>query len=228
LDGGLWRTGVQKQPTLLGITSEVFALFNNEMWVKFLKDIVNLASHGYKYYCRADIPEEKAHKVESVFKKLSERYQCGLSKDQKYRRKKKGLANYEIKRWERHIIVMRTEGKELDPCGDIWFSLEKKPYDLSVGPHLRLYVGKAPTGRKFTVYLARNTYRWLREILREDIIYDRDSEFKKHLSWISDLPAFSGICHQMKELRKYLNNFARSNRYRLKVPVLRLKNINRQ
>ena len=53
------------------------------MWVKFLKDIVNLASHGYVYYCRADIPERKASRVRSVLKKLSQRYQCGLSKDQK-------------------------------------------------------------------------------------------------------------------------------------------------
>jgi len=197
------------------------------MWTKFLKDIVNLASHGYVYYCRADIPERKASKVKSVLRKLSQRYQCGLSKDQKYRRKKQGLANYEIKSWERHIIVMRTKGEELDPCGDIWFSLEKKPYDLFVGPYLHVYVGKARAGKKFTVYLARDTYRWLREVLREDIIYNRDEEFQKHLKWISALPAFSGIAHQIQQLRKYLNQFSKTNRHRLRIKAqdIRLRNI---
>jgi len=195
------------------------------MWIRFLKDIINLASHGYRYYCRVDIPERKAHKVESVFKKLSQRYECGLSKDQKYRRKRQGLANYEIKQWSRYIIVLRTEGQELPRCGDIWHCFEEKPYDLFVGPQLHLYVGKAKTGRKFTAYLARDTYRWLREILREDIMYNRDNELKKHLSWITNLPAFSGICHQIQQLQDYLNGFAKSKRFKLRIPQLQLKSI---
>lgn len=70
---------------------------------------VGYLARGYYFYVSGKIPERKdPRKVDA---KLIRRYGIDLSRGQRYRRKKAGLANMQYIRHERYFLLMATHGE---------------------------------------------------------------------------------------------------------------------
>lgn len=91
-------------------------LCNN--WQALLEQIVNLCGNGYYYYHISYLPVRKKEKRKEIDKKIIEKYNLEKdTKDKRYQRKKKGLANFAFLRWEHILVILHTEGKIIYPNG---------------------------------------------------------------------------------------------------------------
>jgi len=173
-------------------------------WIVYVQQILNNAGHGYVSYCPIVIPTEKKDKAVAIDAKLNEKYITNISKDVRYRRKKKGLANCIYIRWDIHAVILRSSGEWLneDP-GDRFYSFHHVPYVFPAGNWIYVKVGPAKTGKKFTAYLNKESYRNIKEVLRENIEHRRLDVLDKYYGRLAGLPAYSGILSQMGELRRF-------------------------
>lgn len=174
-------------------------------WVEYARQILNFAGHGYEHYCPIIIPIKKSDKVEQIDKKILAKYPlCQYTKDQRYRAKKLFLANYIYLRWGCNAIIMHSTGQNhivQDP--DKFYNLSETPYMFKVGDWVSIKIYRAKTGKKYTAYLTKQSYRDIKALLRENIEHKQWDIFEKHYNRLSSLPAFSGILTQMNELYRF-------------------------
>lgn len=71
----------------------------------------NVLPHGYWYYVTGRIPAGKD--PGAVDRKLIGKYACLLSRSERARRKKAGLANVRYLRWQEFWVLIATEGEHL-------------------------------------------------------------------------------------------------------------------
>ena len=196
-------------------------------WTEYTRQVLNFAGHGYVYFCPISIPQKKMDKVEQIDKKIIEKYpMCEWGKDKRYRAKKMGMANFVYLRWATNGIIMHTTGNvpEIkDP--DRWNHLDQATYELPVGPWIKIKIGKARTGKKYTAYLTKRSYRSVKAVLRENIDHRRFDEFEKYYYRLEALPAFSGIVSQMGELYRFFRAEIKKKRVSMDLRPLVLKRI---
>lgn len=169
-------------------------------WIPFVEQIIRFASHGYHWYARVDIPEKKASVAGRVDEKIKQKFlEIMLSKDQRYRRKKAGDANYVYLRWDRCGLLLKSRGRSSACDDERWHFLRDRPYEFPVGEYLELKVG--PGGKsKYTCYLTRKSYRAIKTLLRELFEDQRWEQLQKQWYALSLLPAWSGIVSQVNQL----------------------------
>jgi len=191
-------------------------------WIEYTKQVLNFAGHGYVYFCPIYIPQKKIDKAEQIDKKIIEKYpMCEWGKDKKYRAKKMGMANFIYLRWNTNGIIMHTAGnvpEVKDP--DRWNHLDRVAYELPIGPWIKIKIGKARTGKKYTAYLTKESYRNIKALLCENIAHRRWDEFIKHYHRLENLPAFSGMLTQMNGL--YRSCLGEIKRYKGKITLEKL------
>ncbi|GEM_PF-1470947 len=191
-------------------------------WTEYIKQILNFAGHGYEYYCPVNIPTNKRDKAIQVDNKILEKYpSCKWNKDQRYKAKKANKANYAYIRWDLYGIILHTLGQELE-CNDPdrFYHLREKPYVIPVGEWLEIKISKARTGKKYTAYMSKASYRNIKALLCEYIEHRQWDAFIKHYYRLENLPAFSGILVQMDELYRFCR--AEIKRYKAKVELRKL------
>ena len=177
-------------------------------------------THGYEFYCPILIPEKKADRAERVDKKILDKYPMLLwGKDQKYRAKKAGKANFAYVRWGRCAVILHTKGlvpEVQDP--DRFYHVRENPYTFPVGSWIEVKISPSKTGKRYTAYLTKQSYRNLKALLRENIEHRRLEVFEKYYKRLEGLPAFSGILGQMRELYRFCRSEIRKvdRQYRLK------------
>ncbi len=69
----------------------------------------NYLPHGYWFYVTGHVPDGKD--AQAVDRKILDRYGIELSRQQRARRKLKGLANLHYVRFERFFVILATHGK---------------------------------------------------------------------------------------------------------------------
>lgn len=177
-------------------------------WMQFVRQILNYAGHGYVYYSYTKIPVEKENKIKQIEKKIISKYpMCEWDKDKRYRAKKNGKANYAYIRWGLHFVMLRTEGQECIPEDPERFkSFSDEPLVFDVGEWIKIKISKAKTGKKYTAYLAKSSYRSIKALLQENIEHKQKDVFFKNYNKLQELPAFSGILEQMEKLRLFCRN----------------------
>ena len=70
---------------------------------------VGYVTHGYWFYVTGEIPDDKEPR--DVDRKLIEKYDIDISKWQRVRRKKEGLANVHYIRFDRQFVLIATRGR---------------------------------------------------------------------------------------------------------------------
>lgn len=174
-------------------------------WTEYVKQILNFAGHGYEYYCPISIPANKEHKVNIIDRKIVTKYpMVEWGKDRRYKAKKTGWANYAYLRWHLSGILLHTNGLEAhieDP--DTFSRLSEVPYVVKIGTLVDIKIGSARTGKKYTAYLTKESFRNIKALLRENIEHRRLDAFKEYYDNLETLPAFSGILAQMEELYRF-------------------------
>jgi len=189
-------------------------------WQGFLQMIVYLCSRGYNFYCLTLFPIKKKQKWEAVDKKLIERYRCNLSKFQKARKKKKGVANFAYLRWENHSLIMHTKGIIEVKVEDQFKDVKKIPILIRVSDNIEIKVYN--DDGKYTCRLSKDSYRGLKSVLWDIAKTKNLTKIKKEWDKLNGLPTYSGILEQKKLLRKYLVKQARKHQVKLSESDLRL------
>jgi len=169
-------------------------------WIPFVERIIRFASHGYHWYARVDIPQKKASVATKIDSKIMEKFpETTLSKDQRYRRKKAGYANYVYLRYNRWGLLLKSRGKSSPRDDENWSHFAKTPYEFPVGEYLELKIG--PGGKsKYTCYLTRRSYRAIKTLLRELFEDQRWEQLERQWHALSLLPAYSGMISQVNQL----------------------------
>jgi hypothetical protein len=81
-----------------------------------------VANRGYLFFVTGHVPRDKA--PEETDRKLAERYGFALSKYQRYRRKRRGVASIQYVRHGRFFVMFATRGAHA------WFEGEQWPREL--------------------------------------------------------------------------------------------------
>jgi len=90
-----------------GREMEYRCVYESEQQV--VRQVVLLATKGYRFYVQGSIPEHKD--PAKTDRKIVEQYGLSPSKWQQARRKKQGLANVQYLRWGREFLIMATRGE---------------------------------------------------------------------------------------------------------------------
>lgn len=192
-----------------------------DKWTEFIKQILNHAGHGYEFYCPVVIPAKKAGRVEKIDVKISNKYNIDVTKDVRYRRKKKGLANYVYLRCGLQAVILKSKGQEAEiQDRDKFLALKEKPYEIKIGEWISIKLGPARMGKKYTVYLTKSTYRSIKAMLQENIEHRRFDALDKYYLRLQELPAYSGILAQTGELCRFCRS--ELSRHKLKHKLQRL------
>lgn len=190
-------------------------------WQTFAMGVLRFASHGYHWYARVDIPEEKMALASRVDVKICSKYpEIGFGKDKRYQAKKGGKANYAYLRWNKWGILLKSRGEKSPRDDEIWHEFKRVPYIFRVSEFLELKIG--PGGRsKYTCYLTKSSYRGLKTLLREYFEDQRFDELVKQYQALSELPAFSGLIHQANNLWRVARTWRLPRGYAIRKPKLK-------
>lgn len=177
-----------------------------DSWKDFVKLMLNHAGHGYVKYSFFMIPNKKIAKAECIDRKILQKYQeAGYNKDQRYRHKKAGQANFAYLRWQHVGVVLCTEGEVKErPDADKFVRLDAEPLIFALGAMIEIKIAKAKAGKNYTVFLSKKSYREIKAVLRENLRHHRTAVAEEYWDRLRGLPAFSGILEQTRELTKWI------------------------
>lgn len=175
-------------------------------WKDFVKLLLNHAGHGYVEYSSFVIPDKKITKAEAIDRKILNKYpEAGHNKDQRYRNKRAGKANFAYLRWQNVGVILCTEGDVKErPDPDQFVRLDSAPLIFAVGSTVEIKIAKAKAGRKYTAFLSKQSFRTIKGILRDNIRHHRIEVAVKYWDRLRGLPAFSGILEQTRELARWI------------------------
>ena len=170
-------------------------------WKNYIYVILLNVSKGYWYYSQFRYPERKKEKWLLIDKKIIEKYQTNITKDQRYRRKKKNLANYRFFRWENQCILLRTEGTQIREDDEKWKKLEGKEKILIIVGNTEFEIKNI--NKKFSVKLSKNTFKEIKAEIRNKLEKKLVNQALFEIEKISNLPNYQFLKKQKQELVKY-------------------------
>lgn len=200
-------------------------LIRTKNWTDYVRQIVICASHGYQEFFQVVLPEAKANRSEHVIRRLLATYpEVELDYNRRYRRKKRGEANMALVWWDHRGCVLRTQGAwTARPNEDVLVHIDAVPLLVPVGERITIRIGKARAGHKYTAYLARPSYRWIRGMLQENLSHRRTAAVAEEWERAMKLPGFAGIYAQMRDLHTFLRSEERRHGVKLRLPPPRLR-----
>ena len=177
-------------------------LVSNSNWKNFLYVLLTNISQGYWYFSGFEYPFSKLEKWKNLDQKMLQKYPILLSKDQRYRRKKQGKANFRFFRWENQAVFLRTEGEYIPPKSDEnWRKIEGKE-------KLRIKTGNITfeifnLQNTYTIKLSRENFREIKAEIRELLEKKNIDYALKKISNLNGLPNYKGIFQQKTEIIKF-------------------------
>lgn len=168
-------------------------------WQGFIQQLVNLMSHGYRYYCVINLPEKKRDTWGNIDKKLIQKYSANMGKDKRYRRLLQGDANHIYLRWGNRALILRTPGRVLE-ADDVFFDLNDKPLLVRAGGTLQLKIVSTGIKGRCTVYIDKGVYREIKAELLNHVRYRRLDVVQKRFDVLDGIPRYSGITQQKAQL----------------------------
>lgn len=188
-----------------------------ESWQVFLQRIMDFVSTGHYYHHAHVQPEKRRGKLANIDKKIIERFETTISKDQRYRRKKKNLVNYVYLRWELTLIILKTDGE--DSCEERstqkFHHIRDTPLEITIGSELQLKLTKEEMTKAkdkqkrkqgYTYYLTKQCYRNIKAALLEDVEHRRKDAVIYRFNALNNIPAYAGIIKHKKLLKKVVLN----------------------
>lgn len=166
----------------------------------------NLLTAGYRYYVVGRIPEGKD--PQRVDAKLKAKYDLGLSRWQRARRKRAGSASVRYLRHGRLFVMLSTEGKHR------WFEDERsqirdaRRVPLKIAGYAISLCGKG-TGKgrsafRVRVSLRRSTYNDLKAYFL-DLATHRSAENLRKELWSLPFEPYSGVRRQIVGIVRAVN-----------------------
>jgi hypothetical protein len=171
---------------------------------EFCRAVLRLAGQGYTQYKINEIPEKKGlpHIKKRILKKVDDRYQIEITKDQRYYKKSKGFANYGAFEYRNKIYIFKTEGV-VAPGEENGFNKIPKDLNFVISDYLTLILYRDERG-KLTFRLSKTNYRSIKEQLKQAMQRGDGAKFHTIQKKIRNLPPYRGIGKQKGELLRYL------------------------
>lgn len=171
-------------------------------WQGLIQQVVYQVSRGYRYYHVTYYPDHKKDRWPAIDKKLMKKYPI-LSKDQRYRRKMAGAANFFIIRWQHCAVILMSPGGHGE-LGDRFDVIQDKPLSIKVSNIIELIIHHGATGKGITVHFSRECYRGLKAILWDAAHTGKRKLLIEEFNRLNGIPAWSGISEQKGQLLTYL------------------------
>lgn len=169
----------------------------------FCRNILSYVGAGYSDYKINVIPEKKAAdalKVSRIQKKIIEKYDTDLTKDQRYYKKSKGYANYGSIYFKNKIYLFRTSGERVETEN---FQEVPDQLTLEISEYLTLILFRDERG-KFTFKMSKGTFRKIKEKIRIALIKKDGRSFHFEINKLRGLPTYRGIELQKNQLKKWI------------------------
>ncbi len=160
---------------------------------------------GYCYYKITYIPNKKAHKSPQILQKVSQHYQTNLSQGQRQYKRKRGLANYAAVNYRDMIIVLHTNGEDIDNPNE-FKQLTKKGIELVFSKYLTLVLAKDERD-KWTYRLGKETFQFFIGEIKIALNNSNGKRFHTLKSMFNNLPPYMGIGKQKREINKKIKGF---------------------
>ena len=194
----------------------------------------NVLPHGYWFYVQGCVPDHKS--PEQVDRKLLEKYGIDISRQQRSRRKRDGLANLHYLRLGRIWLLLATHGRHRffeDEAPSIrdarHVPIRVGGYSLSVkrGAYLqKQYDDESPRqdGKmRVRVQIARDRYRELEAYLLERACWHSAESLARAL-WTVPFEPYAPVRRQLLNLLRHINHRRQAAGFeKLSTDVLRLK-----
>ena len=165
---------------------------------------------GYNYYKISHIPSQKAHKTAQILKKVSEYYQTDLSQGKRQYRRKQGIANYALVSFKDIIVVLHTEGGNIDRQKE-FKRITQKGITLEFSKFLTLILFKDERN-KWTYRLGKDTFQFFKGELEVAFKNSNGKKFHTLKSMFNHLPYYIGIGKQKRELNKHIKELQKVSR----------------
>lgn len=195
-------------------------------WQGLLQQLEKLINNGYWYHCVTYLPEKKRYRWEKVDQKLISKYDAGLNKWQRARRKKKGIANFIYLRWNHVAVLLHTKGNIPqnvvydDTFRNIMAKGKKNRLKVQISPLVGFEFYQDPKG--ITVKLDKQTYAGIKDHLETVVATKNVAKIVHEYNKLNGFPAFRGIVRQKIELAKFVMNRAGHHQIRLSPQDLRI------
>lgn len=173
----------------------------------FVQQIVYLLSKGFYYFIIVQLPLKKSDKWSQIDRKLIKKYQCELSKDQRYRRRLKHIATFRYLRWHHVAIIMHTNGSIADDItdGDCFKDFRAKGIKLllpiSYSTVFQVFRNFDGT---FSAKLEKKCFAGVKAATELSIRAKRPEKALDLFRMIDNYPAWAGVISPKKELRKLI------------------------
>lgn len=201
-------------------------------WQYLLQQLVHLVGRGYYNYCVGYIPSDKGHKMFDIDKKIMDKYNINISKDQRYRRKKKKLANFYYLRWQHWFFILRSDGAVDFNVDDKFYDIRVKQKEVNrlkvvVSGCLEFNLGLQKKGNgksSVTVSLSNHTYKEFKAEIEDLIQHKQINKLEDFFERLRGLPAWKGVIKQeyqlLEEVYKYAKkyNLNTKKKNRIKYP----------
>lgn len=185
--------------------------------IQFIDYVVNAISNGkYLYYQINYIPLEKAVNedyLKNLDKKLSNKYNTNLNKNERLSIRRKGIARHLSVRYNNIIILLRTPGETEIAINEKWKDIRKEKINLKITENVTYCIGLGQSKKsenktlnsKITVTLSKDTLNIVKMSCLDAIRYKKSIR-KLIYEWnkINGFNGWSGINLQKQQLRDYL------------------------
>jgi hypothetical protein len=181
-------------------------------WQAYLQQIVDLLNKGYWFYCKVQYPLNKMSKWQDIDKKLIAKYDANADKWVNYFRKRNGMANFRVLRWQNQAVILHTLGAVEANCEesavDSFQFVKDFPLIVEVSDNIAF---KVLVTHKVEVFFERSCYRNLKASLSELCQKRVKNMVISRFNYLNNIPSYSGIVEQkrsllrfvIKELRRY-------------------------
>lgn len=188
-------------------------------WQFFIQQVVHLVGVGYYKYHIGYIPMDKGHKALKIDSKIINKYNIDLSKDQRYRRKKKKLANFYYLRWQHQFIILMSDGALDVQLDDEFFDIRNKQKEINrlkvnVTEKLRFNISlniKENNKYGVTVNFDNYTYKNFKAEIEDYIQHRQVKQLEHFFKKMRGLPAWQGVIRQeyklLEEVYKYAKKY---------------------
>jgi hypothetical protein len=183
-------------------------------WKNYVYLIVTNVAKGYWYYSQFQYPLKKKDKWIKIDEKIIKKYKI-LGKDERYRRKKKGLSNYLFFRYQEQCVLLRTEGKILDCDDEPWSKLQGSNSIVVKINSIELEIKNI--NNKFSCKLSKRTFREIKAQIREQLEKKKLDYAVQIFNRLNGFPNYSFLLAQKKELKKFFIREAQKHMGNVKV-----------
>ena len=185
--------------------------------IQFIDYVINSISNGkYLYYQINYIPENKAVNedyLKNLDKKLSNKYNTNLNKNERLNLRRKGIARHLSVRYKNIIILLKTIGATELATNEKWKDIRKEKINLKISENVTYCIGlgqaKASKNKtlesKITVTLSKETLNLIKLSCLDAIRYKKSIK-KLIYEWnkINGFNGWNGINLQKQQLRDQL------------------------